>query len=94
MDLWRIGKLIDGVVKEGLRLLEKDPQPFGVILKDKVEKKNKYSDNLIRHRIKLFRSLFVFCFFPFGISDYKIQTNLLAESFKLLKESSDWKISE
>lgn len=69
MDLWRIGKPIDGVVKEGLQLLEKDPQPFGVILKDKVEKKNKYSDNLIRHRIKLFRSLFVlfFSFWNIGL---------------------------
>lgn len=69
MDLWRIGKPIDGVVKEGLRLLEKDPQPFGVILKDKVEKKNKYSDNLIRHRIKLLRSLFVlfFSFWNIGL---------------------------
>lgn len=73
MDLWRIGKPIDGVVKEGLRLLEKDPQPFGVILKDKVEKKNKYSDNLIRHRIKLFRSLFVlfFSFLEYRIIKYK-----------------------
>lgn len=69
MDLWRIGKAHRWGGEGRAPIIRKRPAAFGVILKGKVEKKNKYSDNLIRHRIKLLRSLFVlfFSFWNIGL---------------------------